>query len=69
VFTQAGLFNRAYFMYVEDVYLCCQARKVGWKTYYVHDAVVIHHGAASSRLQEYSAFPAVLMRESVKKFL
>ncbi|HEY6938286.1 MAG TPA: glycosyltransferase family 2 protein [Terriglobales bacterium] len=68
VFAQAGLFNRDYFMYVEDVDLCCQARKLGWKTYYAHDAVVIHHGAASSRRQEYSAFSAVLMRESVKKF-
>ena len=69
VFTQAGLFNRAFFMYVEDVDLCCQARKLGWKIYYVHDAVVIHHGAASSRRQEFSAFSAVLMRESVTKFL
>ncbi len=69
VFAQAGLFNRAYFMYVEDVDLCCQARKLGWKTYYLHDAVVIHHGAASSRRQENSAFSAVLMRESVKRLL
>ena len=69
VFAQTGLFNRAYFMYVEDVDLCCQAHKLGWNTYYVHDAVVIHHGGASSRRQEYSAFSAVLMRESVKKFL
>lgn len=69
VLVRAGLFNCAYFMYVEEVDLCCRARKLGWKTYYVHDAVVIHHGAASSRRQEYSAFSAVLMRESVKKFL
>jgi GT2 family glycosyltransferase len=69
VFAQAGLFNRAYFMYVEDVDLCCQAQKLGWKNYYLHDAVVIHHGAASSHRQEYSVFSAVLMRESVKKFL
>lgn len=69
VFAQAGHFNRAYFMYVEDVDLCCQARKLGWRTYYLHDAVLIHHGAASSRRQEYSAFSAVLMRESVTKFL
>jgi N-acetylglucosaminyl-diphospho-decaprenol L-rhamnosyltransferase len=33
VFTQTGLFNRAFFMYVEDVDLCCQSRKLGWKTY------------------------------------
>jgi GT2 family glycosyltransferase len=56
-------------MYVEDVDLCCQARKLGWKTCYTQDAVVMHHGGASSRQQEYSAFSAVLMRESVKKFL
>lgn len=69
VFLESGLFNAAYFMYAEDVDLCCQARKLGWKSYYVHDAVVIHHGGRSSRLQSDEAFPAVLMRESVWKFL
>jgi GT2 family glycosyltransferase len=69
VFTAAGLFDPAYFMYAEDVDLCCQARKLGWKVYYLHDAVVIHQGGASSRRQEHSAFAAVLMRQSVHKFL
>ncbi len=69
VFAQAGLFNPAYFMYAEDVDLCCQAHKLGWKTYYVPGAVVIHRGARSSQLQEDSAFSAILMRESVRKFL
>jgi N-acetylglucosaminyl-diphospho-decaprenol L-rhamnosyltransferase len=69
VFAKAGLFNPAYFMYAEDVDLCCRARKLGWKTYYLHDAVVIHHGGRSSRLQDDGVFPAVLMRESVWKFL
>ncbi|HEV2114923.1 MAG TPA: glycosyltransferase family 2 protein [Terriglobales bacterium] len=69
VFARAGRFNQAYFMYVEDVDLCCRARKLGWKTYYLHDAVVIHHGGRSSRMQPQSAFSAVLMRESVVKFL
>ncbi|MGE5205952.1 MAG: glycosyltransferase family 2 protein [Chlamydiota bacterium] len=69
VFAKARLFNPAYFMYAEDVDLCCRARRLGWKTYYLHDAVVIHHGGRSSRLQDDGAFPAVLMRESVWKFL
>ena len=69
VFAKAGFFNRAYFMYAEDVDLCWRARKLGWKTYYLHDAVAIHHGGRSSRLQNDGAFPAVLMRESVWKFL
>lgn len=69
VFAQAGLFNLTYFMYAEDVDLCCQAHKLGWKTYYVHGAVVIHRGACSSQLQEDHAFSAILMRESVGKFL
>lgn len=68
-FTDAGLFNPTYFMYAEDVDLCEKARKLGWQTYYLHDAVVVHRGAASSGQQEYSAFSAVLMRESVRKFL
>lgn len=69
VFLQAGLFNPAYFMYAEDVDLCWQVRKLGWNTYYLHDAVVMHHGGRSSRLQDDGYFSAVLMRESVRKFL
>ncbi|HEX6908447.1 MAG TPA: glycosyltransferase family 2 protein [Terriglobales bacterium] len=69
VFLESGRFNPAYFMYAEDVDLCCRARNLGWKSYYLHDAVVIHHGARSSRLQSDDAFSAVLMRESVWKFL
>lgn len=69
VFLESERFNPAYFMYAEDVDLCCQARKQGWNSYYVHDAVVIHHGARSSRLQSDDAFSAVLMRDSVWKFL
>lgn len=67
-FLESGFFNPAYFMYAEDVDLCCQARKLGWRSYYVHEAVVIHHGARSSRQQRDEAFSAVLMRDSVRKF-
>ena len=69
VFLKSGRFNPAYFMYAEDVDLCCQARKLGWKSYYVHNALVIHHGARSSGRQSDDAFSAVLMRESVWNFL
>ncbi len=69
VFVEAGLFNPAYFLYAEDVDLCCKARKLGWETYYLDDAVVIHHGGRSSRLQHDGCYAAVLMRESVRKFL
>lgn len=69
VFVEAGLFNPAYFLYAEDVDLCCKARKLGWKTYYLDDAVVIHQGGRSSRLQNDGCYSAVLMRESVRKFL
>lgn len=69
VFAAAGRFNPLYFMYAEDVDLCWRARELGWKSYYLHDAVVIHHGGRSSGVQEDSAFAVVLMRESVGKFL
>jgi len=69
VFVEAGLFNPAYFLYAEDVDLCCKARKLGWKTYYLDDAMVIHHGGRSSQLQHDGCYSAVLMRESVRRFL
>jgi len=69
VFVEAGQFDEKYFMYAEDIDLCYSVRKLGWKIYYIPDAIVIHHGGQSSRQRAESAFSAVLMRDGVWKFL
>ena len=42
-----GLFDESYFYWMEDVDLCYRLRQQGWKTVYVAEARVTHHGSAS----------------------
>lgn len=69
VFKRLGGFDARYFMYAEDVDLCFSANELGWKTYYVPSACVVHHGGRSSGVQRESHFSAILMRESALRFL
>jgi len=68
VFERIGGFSEDYFMYAEDMDLCYQVRKAGFKNYYVPEAEVIHFGGGSSR-QAPSNFSIVMMRESIWRFL
>jgi GT2 family glycosyltransferase len=67
-FQKIGRFSDDYFLYAEDLDLCRKTHLAGLSNYYVPAAVVIHHGGGSSR-QTRSVFPAVMMRESVYRFL
>ena len=68
IFEQAGKFASEYFMYCEDVDLSFQFKRIGLKNYYISGASIIHHGGGSSK-QAISKFSAVMMRESVWRFL
>ena len=68
VFEKIGMFSTDYFMYTEDIDLCYKISLAGYKSYFVNDAQVIHHGGGSSRRREKS-FNSVLMRESICIFL
>jgi GT2 family glycosyltransferase len=68
VFERLGGFDPHYFMYAEDVDLCFSAHQIGWKTFYVPSACVVHHGGCSSNVQTESHFSAIVMRESVLRF-
>jgi GT2 family glycosyltransferase len=67
-FEQAGRFAPEYFMYCEDVDLSYQFRKNGLRNLYVPGASIVHHGGGSSR-KAASKFSAVMMRESIWRFL
>ena len=45
---QVGMLDERYFMYAEEQDWCLQAKKAGWKIYYIPDGQVIHIGGASS---------------------
>lgn len=64
VYQRVGMFSTEYFMYSEDVDLCYKVRNLGFKTYYVPRAVVIHYGGASSSKSSLSVFSSVMMLES-----
>ena len=46
---QVGLLDESYFMYTEEVDVCCRLAQAGWDLWYVPAAVVTHFGEASSR--------------------
>ena len=54
VINQIGYFDERYFAYQEDSDYCLQARKTGWKIYYIPQAQVIHFGGqGGSRAEPY----------------
>jgi len=68
VFESVEMFSTEYFMYSEDVDLCYKVRELDWKTCYVPNAVIIHHGGASSSKSNVSTFSSVMMLESRWRF-
>ncbi len=68
-FQRAGMFNSRYFMYAEDVDLCFEVKKLGWKVCYSGRAVVVHHGGVSSDTKPPSQFSAVVPRASMRAFM
>ena len=68
VFQKIGLFSEDYFMYAEDIDLCHKVRQSGYSNYYLPGATVVHYGGGSSDKAP-SGFSAVMMRDSVWRFL
>lgn len=52
VFEAAGLYSEDYFMYAEDIDLNFKVAALGLGSYYIGEAVIIHHGGKSSRQQK-----------------
>lgn len=49
VIEQIGVLDERFFAYQEDTDYCFQARKAGWKIYYVPQAGIIHYGGRGVR--------------------
>lgn len=69
VFEQIGQFSTDYFMYAEDVDLCFRAQRAGYRNYFVGQAAMIHHGGGSSDSIPKDNFAAIVMRDSLYKFM
>lgn len=68
VYDQIGGLNEAFFMYSEDTDYCFMTRQLGLTNYYVPGAVILHHGGKSSG-GTFSKFSAIMLQESVWRFL
>jgi GT2 family glycosyltransferase len=68
VMEQVGPFDEQFFMYCEDVDLCCRITRAGWKLYYLSDAEILHLGGGASSSAP-GAFSVLMMCESFSKFM
>ena len=67
-FDSVGGFTEEYFMYGEDLDLCCKIARSGSVVYYVPETTIVHFGGGSSG-QAKSNFSNVMMKESVYRYL
>lgn len=68
VFECLGGFDERYFMYSEDIDLAYRIHQEGFKSYYVPQAVLVHHGGGSSN-KAANGFSNVMLRESIYRFM
>jgi hypothetical protein len=54
LFRQIGYLDEIYYAYQEDSDFCLQARKAGWKIYYLPQAEIVHYGGeGGTRIHPY----------------
>jgi GT2 family glycosyltransferase len=63
---ETGLLDEKYFMYVEDIDLCFQMWKKGWKVYYNPEAQILHHIGGSTGNRKLKS--SIMMQKSVLYF-
>jgi len=68
VFEEVGCYSEDYFMYAEDVDLCYQTRKAGWRVCYTGEATVVHHGGGTSKPRKGNDWVAIMQRQAILKF-
>ncbi|MCP3679644.1 MAG: glycosyltransferase family 2 protein [Gammaproteobacteria bacterium] len=49
VFVKVGGYDERFFLYIEDIDLCLQVRKAGYKLARLDDVVIIHNSGASQK--------------------
>jgi GT2 family glycosyltransferase len=69
IFDNIGGFDAQFFMYGEDVDLCYQIKKIGFKLFYLADEEVVHFGGKSVENVLMNNFSALKQRESNHKYM
>jgi GT2 family glycosyltransferase len=65
VFEKAGLLTEDYFMYAEDIDLNYKVRRLGFSSYYVGAAQIVHHGGKSSSRQPVSHWSVIMKHRAM----
>jgi N-acetylglucosaminyl-diphospho-decaprenol L-rhamnosyltransferase len=68
VFERAGLLNENYFMYAEDIDLNYNVRQLGFSSYYIGNAQIVHHGGRSSSRHKVSQWSTVMTCRATSQF-
>jgi N-acetylglucosaminyl-diphospho-decaprenol L-rhamnosyltransferase len=68
VFERAGLLNEDYFMYAEDIDLNYKVRQLGFSSYYIGEAQIVHHGGRSSSRQKISQWSTIMACQAMLQF-
>ena len=69
IFEDIQMFSTDYFMYSEDVDLCCKVNQTDCNLYYVSHASIIHHGGGSTKNKTRNDFKEVMIQESRLRFI
>lgn len=68
VFERVGLLTEDYFMYAEDIDLNYKVRQLGFTSYYVGEAQIVHHGGGSSSRQKVNQWSTVMTYRAMLRF-
>ncbi len=68
VLEQANLLTEDYFMYGEDIDLNLKVRRLGYASYYVADAKIVHYGGRSSSRQPVSQWSTLMMCRAMLRY-
>jgi GT2 family glycosyltransferase len=68
VFEKVGLLTEDYFMYAEDIDLNYKVRRLGFSSYYVGAAQIVHHGGTSSSRQPVSHWSIIMKHRAMLKY-
>ncbi|GMQ82900.1 MAG: glycosyltransferase family 2 protein [Rhodothermia bacterium] len=65
-FREAGGWDESYFLYAEERELCYQLKKRGYKTFFLRSATVMHHGGASTSVEDYAEQQIIQQRSALQ---
>lgn len=64
IIDKIGGFDENIFMYSEDLDLCFQILKEGWKIHYLSTEIIVHHEGASAKLKRNRNFASLRQKSS-----